>query len=230
VHVTGLDGMGKRKLAKAVGHFMMERRYMWGDIFWLPSTRKNKDNHISSQLWRLFELLVENKQPPKKFLSDERYRMVIQGIMDQLYEKKAVIIINTIEMVDKSIRKLCIFFANTKNVKVIRVVHQNNKPIKSRNATGFPCTEKEIAIGPLDFQSTVALFGRYCVYVSPNDCRAPLNNLLTKRTESTFKVLGEGIPTKNIISAKNMTRPEYEKLVDRETPIMDLISKTASKL
>jgi hypothetical protein len=224
VRITGPDGIGKVSLAMAVGHYM-ERRTMWGSIIWLPSSRTSSS--AVSQKWSELYDLFENSHRllPRLFRSDDTYKRVSGEILDQLYETKSVVILNAVKLSVSGIQKLCIFlddlFEGTRHVKVL-LVHRLGRVIQSQKntATGFPCSETEISLGPLHFDCSVALFGRACPHAHDATTWHP-ERLLKKRTESTFKVLGEGVPAKTIIAAKNMTRDEYETLVEREDPIRE---------
>lgn len=214
VRIMGAPGIGKATLAKAAGHYIAKRK-MWGDtLAWLPSARKlsvpqgNEPKSIAALLLDLFAALKSN--------DDESFDARAQDVLDDLYEKKATIIINTKDVAEESIPKLSEFlddvFERTKHVKVILIGGgASAENIKSKNVSGFSCPEVEIALEPLDYAENVALFGKICQHSTPSTWSQEI--LLHKKSDATFQAIGEGNPSTIRVNAKTMTREEYENLV-----------------
>jgi hypothetical protein len=213
VRIHGAEGIGKLSMAKALAQYM-DKRKMWGNVFWLPPLRKGGGNtDITTYVSRLFDLIEQSNISPDLMASHDEYRSVSQHVLDYFCEQKAVFIFNVTRAPDETISKLCTFldefFNRTRLAKVI-VVHQTTSaPIESSNASSFPCLETEFSLSPLCFASTVALFTSVCPHSSSKDMDA----LLQKRSGDTFKVLGNGVPAKTLLIAREITAKDYNKLI-----------------
>jgi hypothetical protein len=223
VSVTGQKGIGKASFAKAIGQYM-EKRRMWGDVMWVPSPRQGDEDDVHSLISKVMTI-AQKHSDRDALLADRDYLGASEQIFDGLFEKKAVIIIDALKFSTTAIKLLSLFlydlFERTRHVKVL-VLLQQGAVLDPNKPTGFPCSDTNITLQLIDFSSTVFLFGRTCPHAASNDWSVEsIANKYHQYTESTFKILGEGIPAKTVILARNMGRPEYEKLVKEGVPIVE---------
>ena len=215
VSLTGPAGIGKVTLAKAAAQYIEKRNMSRFDVLWMPPVGKGKEE-IDSAWSNLFRV-IQDSRDSTTILSDDTYLMASQDILDYLYDKKVLIIMNAAKTSNRNcIPKLSMFlddlFERTKFAKVL-LVHQEDASVTSKNTTGFPCLQAKVALEPLDFTSTVALFGKTCPHACSKGKVWSPDILLKKRSDSAYKVLGEGFPTKTILAARKITENEYKKLV-----------------
>lgn len=217
VRVTGAPGIGKGSLTMAVGHYL-DKRKTWGDVFWLPVARDSTSTSLYSQLYA--ELLRRNQEVSLS-LENRTGKECCDRVLDKLHERKALIAIDARKAEDRSLRELGSFlhelFQGTGQVKIL-VVHRQGNPVCSPIPSGYPCFETDVTLKPLDFRGTALLFGETCQHVtcSPNELPAKLE---ARQSPEMFKLLGEGVPAKVRIAAKNMTLEECHKLMDEDCKI-----------
>ena len=221
VSITGKSGIGKATVAKAVGQYITQRNMSRFEVLWMPPIGKGKDK-IAIAWSELFHA-IEDSKAPSKILSDDSYLVACQDLLDHLYDEKVLIIINAARMRKRNcIAKLCMFlddlFERTKFTKVL-LIHQEDASIQSRNPAGFSCLQESVVLEPLDFASTVSLFGRVCPHATSNRKNWSPDILAKKKSENTLIVLGQGNPTKTILAANKMSELEYKKLVGSKEEI-----------
>ena len=215
--ITGPKGIGKVSLAKAVATYVARRNLSRYGVTWMPPIF-DKGSDKMDICWSHVFNAIENDQDPRKFLTNDTYVTAKESVLENLFDKKVLVVIDCSRMTKKSIQKLSIFlddtFERTKHVKVI-VVHQMNVSLKSKHITGFP-NEREIALGPLEFEDTVKLFGKVCPHATSGTTHKWVPKVVQqKKSKSLFSILGGGSPTKAILAARTMTEAEYKKLVSK---------------
>ena len=215
VSITGKAGIGKTTVAKAVAQYITKRNMARFEVLWMPPIGKGKAE--IDLAWSQVFHSIEDSRAPAKILSDDKYLMACQDLLDQLYDEKVLLIINATRMRNQScMKKLCMFlddlFERTKFTKVL-LVHQEDASIASKNRTGFPCLQERLVLQPLDFAPTVTLFGRFCPHVASNRKKWSPEILSKKNSDSAFIVLGQGNPTKTILAANKISKVEYNILV-----------------
>ena len=225
VSITGRKGMGKASFAKAAAQYM-DKRKMWGDILWVPSPRcSENDSDLCGLLCNV--MTICQKHPDHgSFQSDNGYVNASQQIFVELYDCKATIVIDATKFSKQAIQNLSLFlldlFGRTKQVKAIAVLSQGDV-LDPHQPTGFPCNETTVKLLPLGFSSTVYLFGKVCPHAAAanNWSEECILSKYEKHTETTFRILGEGIPAKTVILARGISDTEYEKLVKEGIPIVE---------
>ena len=239
VRVTGPLGIGKCCLVQAVCHYIKNRSRSYsslGDIYWLPSGQGIPSDGLLSCFAGLFEMF-DFPGPSWSFTEDDEYKVYRRQILDVLHLKRALIVIDARSiLLSEGLYKLCLFledlFQGTEHVKII-VIRELAFDLTSPTVRRFSCIETDIEIPPLDFESTVALFGKLCRHVAERVCPEvsnprELSNLLvpadqghlnilstgySKRSGDILKLVGEGHPEQVHRAAKDMTTSQYEKLV-----------------
>jgi len=231
VSVTGPKGIGKACFAKAVGQYM-EKRRMWGDVLWVPSPGLGGDDDPHSLVSRVVSM-AQNFPDRNAIMAETDYLSASQRIFDTLHDKKAVIIVDALSFSTTAIELLSMFlydlFERTKHVKVL-VLLREGAVLDPKKPTGFPVSDMSVKLQLIDFSSTVYLFGRTCPHVSSQNWSVDnIANKYNQYTESTFRILGEGIPAKTVILARNIERLEFEKLVQEGVPIVEADFEKALK-
>lgn len=220
VRIRGPEGMGKSSLAKALADYM-DKRNMWGKVLWMPPIQKGKGNDTIS-LWSDLFKVLESDKSTASFKTCDQYQSLRQKIVEQFREKKAVIFVDcgANESSALVISRFSIFlqelFEQTKHTKVVAIIRKDQE-VQSDNPDGFPCLETEIALGPLDFTSTVTLFGRVCPHVFHYNQFC--NTMNRKKSDATFNVLGSGIPAMVVRAGKNLSYDKYLDLVEKKESI-----------
>jgi len=222
VRITGPGGVGKTSIAKALGHYM-EKRSMWGEVYWLPSTYKGQG--IYSQWYNLVCLLENESADGASLESSDTYQRIRSYILSFFYDKKAVLIFNVSTFTDNALSKLSIFlddvFEGTKQIKVIIVHLPLSAPIQSKRIAGalngYPCAETSYTITPLNYIDTRMLFEYFCPHTPCS--RQSHGRKEQNDSESLYKLLGNGIPAQILLVAKNMTKNEYTQVFESEEEV-----------
>ena len=222
VRVTGPVGIGKGSVVKHVCRYIQERQHIFlreiSEMLWLPSSGP-EDDFLSV----FCSIFASNSAT-----TEEAYNRSQQQLMDNLYENKVLLVIDARKAQSvQSSKKIADFLDqvihHTTHTRMIVIHHiGDNASIIQK----LPCMECDIYLPPLDFQSTVQLFGKLCQhvanrhYVGVSTC-VELCTLLIPRGSATdkpwtgrirniFQMIGEGIPANIHHAAKTMMGEEYD--------------------
>lgn len=232
IRLSGPQGIGKVSLAAAVCQYIKTRRssFFIEEIIWLPLITTSRGDDLNSSFHRLFGLL-RNDNDSVCLDHDECYQGDLGVVIDELHQKKVLLVIEVKEFLNKPrIEKLSRFlqdlFRGTKHVKVVLVSRERSPISVEKN-----CVECEIVLGPLGFEATAMLFGMVCPYVSGRRCAKAstprqLSKLLvpngqesviekmSNRSSHVFRAIGSGIPSDIHAAARNMKAHDYDGLIE----------------
>lgn len=195
VRVTGDRGVGKIALAKAIAQYV-KKRNMWGEILWLP--------------------------PPLGVEADtSMLESITQTILETYQDQKALLIINSTQFAEESIKTLCTFldniFERTKYVKVI-LIQDAKSHIDSQRypVMGFTCFQVTVNLAPLSRHKSAELFCYTCDHMKEwrwGSIVRLMNKMMAD--DVAWQLLGEGNPTKIVLMAKKITDEEFKRLTKK---------------
>ena len=223
VHLTGIDGIGKRSTAKAVAHCIVEKR-MVGDVYWLPRLERGGDDEKIT-IWFELVKLFECKNTIEIFSLDKDYHTIFEAIAKEMKRNgKALLVLDTLNLSERGTQNARVFVCDiisrmNQNVKVIVIRRPSTRFKPSPSAPYY--TEQEIILKPLERAETIKLFTTYCPHSDERDLNLSFVTDERWGTETVWNVLGNGIPWKTIFNAKNISREEYLNLANADAASND---------
>lgn len=239
VRVTGPPGIGKKSLVSAVCQYINVRSsstVSLDEIIWLPLIRTARGDEISSAFRLLFSLF-HNEVLPEAIPQDTEYSHVCGIIADHFYKRKCLLVIEitgTTKSMKRVVEKVELFlndfFLGTRHAKVVMLVPCGYEDSLHRDSS----LARTVPIGPLTFSYSAYLFGIMCPHVSERKCPKVITphqlwdllvpeeqeNVtvgckgLSKKSSQVMELIGDGIPEKIIIAAKDMQPHEYDALIE----------------
>lgn len=196
VRLAGDRGVGKVAVAKAIAQYV-KKRNMWGEILWLP--------------------------PPLGVEADSSmFEAITQTILETYQDEKAMLIINSTQFAQESIKALCTFldniFERTKYIKVI-LIQDTKSQIDSQRypVMGFTCFQVTVTLAPLSRHKSAELFCYTCDHMREWRWGAIVSLMNKMMTDDVaWQLLGEGNPTKIVLMAKKITGEEFKRLSNNE--------------
>lgn len=249
VRVTGPAGVGKGSVVQRVCRYIQDRQRLFSreiaEIQWLPSpeAQQGQDDYLSKLLTTFCSIFAATANS-----SPDGYQQCQRNLLSYLRESKVLLVIDTrMAQSPQSSSKIAAFLkdvvSHTTHTRVI-CIHQIGASIVQK----LPCSERDVYLNPLDFFTTVRLFGRLCQYVhdrryigvstpaelctlllpDTNFSSAAADKPRTRRGRDIFQMIGEGIPAKIHFAAKNMSEKDYDRMISlglRKEHVLDFQSR-----
>ena len=242
VNIAGSPGMGRSSLAAALCHYIDERKstMMFEQIYFVRSAPKRKRS--SSPIFSLCEQIESTKSKnapiPTNLESTKNGKKAsiptnldldetVEIILRALRRTKTLLVFERIESLGEEDAQdfqffLGQIFAETKDVHVL-ISSDKSLGLLQRTGVG----EDMYKLGPLNFRSTVKLFVFCCPHLQSSRERKELLDLLAPETgipggdyesrsdevsEKVNAMLGDGIPSRILSAAYQMTVEEFNEL------------------
>jgi hypothetical protein len=253
VRVTGPVGIGKGSVVQRVCRYIQDRRRLFAreiaEILWLPSQGGAQQDDDLSQLITTFSSVFSTTATTASAPTDV-FQQCQRQLLSYLHENKVLLVIDARKAQSpQSSSKLASFLndvvRHTTHTRVICIHHIDASIVQK-----LPCKERDVHLQPLDFFTTVRLFGKLCQYVTDrryagvstaielctlllpntNSSTAATDKPRTRRGRDIFQMIGEGIPAKIHHAAKTMSGEEFDHMISlglRKEHVLEFQSRAA---
>jgi len=257
VRVTGPVGIGKGSVVQRVCQYIQDRQRLFSreiaEILWLPSpeTQQGQDDELSKLLTTFCSVFAATTTTSSTTLSSPvAYQHCQRQLLSYLHENKVLLVIDARRAQSpQSSSKLASFLkdvvSHTTHTRVICIHHIGASIVQK-----LPCKERDVYLQPLDFFTTVRLFGKLCQFVTDrryigvstavelctlllpntNSSTAAADKPRTRRGRDIFQMIGEGIPATIHHAAKTMSGEDYDRMISlglRKEHVLDFQSRAA---
>ena len=223
VRVRGVAGVGKSCVVAAVVRYMLKRPKSFSAdyFFWLPSHQDHGTDSLSyKRLSQAIHLLAIDSDDTMK---SREYSECWIDIVKEFIDKRGYIVIesNSFES-ESSKRNLERFLRDLLEIAKVKVILITCKEPGTKSQPRLHTRrEATIDIGPLDYSSSVLIFGSLLNYgnrkaiqslLKPADASSSSHDLSQKQRE-LYSRIGNGIPAEIQISASETSLSQFQELM-----------------
>jgi hypothetical protein len=168
IRIGGAPGSGKKSIISVLSRYILERSksFQIDSVFWLPppSGIIPDPDSLYGALCMLFQWIVAAEDD---IWDDDGYRNARQRILIEMEGRNSILVIDgrvfTNEIAGEMLERFLTYLLNEVNVKIILITASDASRAKTKRSSS---EESTIYLGPLDFQSTVKLYGSTCPLIA----------------------------------------------------------------
>lgn len=168
IRIGGAPGSGKKSILSVMSRYILERSksFQIDSVFWLPppSGIIPDPDSLYGDLCMVFQWIIAAKD---EIWDDEGYKNARQRILIEMEGRNSILVIDgrvfTNEIAGEMLERFLTYLLNEVNIKIILITAIDASRAKTKR---LPSEETTIYLGPLDFQSTVKLYGNACPLIA----------------------------------------------------------------
>jgi len=171
IRIGGVKGSGKKSVLSVLSRYILERSksFQIDSVFWLPppSGVIPEPDSLYGDLCLVLQWIIAAEDD---IWDDTDYMEARERIIVEMEGRNSILVIDgrvfTNEIAGELLERFLTLLLNEVNVKIILITASDASRAKTKRSTS---EETTIYLGPLDFRSTVKLYGNACSLISSSE-------------------------------------------------------------